>query len=76
VADAARNLEILCDRDDYDRSEHSDKSRVVTGVTVRVMTDKDPTGRDLTDRAVDMNLTSRHGNRNSGAGRKQRNRGQ
>ncbi|GJX04447.1 reverse transcriptase [Tanacetum coccineum] len=25
VADAARNLEILCDRDDYDRSERSDK---------------------------------------------------
>ncbi|GJU77919.1 zinc finger, CCHC-type, retrotransposon gag domain protein [Tanacetum coccineum] len=54
VADAARNLEILRDRDDYDRSERSDKRAV-----------------------VDMNLTSRHGNRNSGtdAGDSKGNRG-
>ncbi|GJV83722.1 putative nucleotidyltransferase, ribonuclease H [Tanacetum coccineum] len=52
-------------------------SRVVTGVTVRVMTDRKMTVKGLTGRAVvDMNLTSRHGNRNSGAGRDQRNRGQ
>ncbi|GKB01447.1 hypothetical protein Tco_0829491 [Tanacetum coccineum] len=49
VADAARNLEILRDREDYDRSEQSNKrhksedqyqpeplSRVVIGVTVRI----------------------------------------
>ncbi|GJV93933.1 putative reverse transcriptase domain-containing protein [Tanacetum coccineum] len=83
VADAARNLEILRDRDDYDRSERSDKRhksgdryQVVTGVTVRVMTDRKMTVKGLTGRAVvDMNLTSRHGNRNSGTGRDQRNRG-
>ncbi|GKE68620.1 hypothetical protein Tco_1526692, partial [Tanacetum coccineum] len=67
VADAARNLEILRDRDDYDRSERSVKilsgtrveivitltvSRVVTGVTVRVMTNRKITVKGLTGRAV------------------------
>ncbi|GJY60993.1 zinc finger, CCHC-type, retrotransposon gag domain protein [Tanacetum coccineum] len=62
VADAAHNLEILRDRDGYDRSERTrvetvitrTVSRVVTGVTVRVMTDRYLTGRDLTDRAVEF----------------------
>ncbi|GJR18942.1 zinc finger, CCHC-type, retrotransposon gag domain protein [Tanacetum coccineum] len=35
VADAARNLEILRDRDDYDRSERSDKRVVVQNVQGR-----------------------------------------
>ncbi|GKF57993.1 zinc finger, CCHC-type, retrotransposon gag domain protein, partial [Tanacetum coccineum] len=58
VADAAHNLEILRDRDDYDRSERSDKryirvetnisrtlSRIVIGVMIRKMTVKGLTGR-------------------------------
>ncbi|GJV20852.1 putative reverse transcriptase domain-containing protein [Tanacetum coccineum] len=113
VADAARNLEILRDRDDYDRSERSDK-RHKSGDRYQSATQQNSyrghdqkNDRQGSDRQggggnyrnnnnnnysrdnnrsnlnryrlyllYDMNLTSRHGNRNSGAGRDQRNRGQ
>ncbi|GJT48003.1 zinc finger, CCHC-type, retrotransposon gag domain protein [Tanacetum coccineum] len=113
VADAARNLEILRDRDDYDRSERSDK-RHKSGDRYQSDTQQNnyrshdqKNDRQGSDRQggggnyrnnnnnnysrdnnrsnlnryrlyllYDMNLTSRHGNRNSGAGRDQRNRGQ
>ncbi|GJR11062.1 putative nucleotidyltransferase, ribonuclease H [Tanacetum coccineum] len=113
VADAARNLEILRDRDDYDRSERSDK-RHKSGDRYQSDTQQNnyqshdqKNNRQGSDRQggggnyrnnnnnkysrdnnrsnlnryrlyllYDMNLTSRHGNRNSGAGRDQRNRGQ
>ncbi|GJT40474.1 zinc finger, CCHC-type, retrotransposon gag domain protein [Tanacetum coccineum] len=112
VADAARNLEILRDRDDYDRSERSDK-RHKSGDRYQSDTQQNnyrshdqKNDRQGSDRQggggnyrnnnnnkysrdnnrsnlnryrlyllYDMNLTSRHGNRNSGAGRDQRNRG-
>ncbi|GJR94184.1 zinc finger, CCHC-type, retrotransposon gag domain protein [Tanacetum coccineum] len=111
VADAARNLEILRDRDDYDRSERSDK-RHKSGDRYQSATQQNSyrghdqkNDRQGSDRQggggnyrnnnnnysrdnnrsnlnryrlyllYDMNLTSRHGNRNSGAGRDQRNRG-
>ncbi|GJV24377.1 zinc finger, CCHC-type, retrotransposon gag domain protein [Tanacetum coccineum] len=112
VADAARNLEILRDRDDYDRSERSDK-RHKSGDRYQPDTQQNnyrshdqKNDRQGSDRQggggnyrnnnnnnysrdnnrsnlnryrlyllYDMNLTSRHGNRNSGAGRDQRNRG-
>ncbi|GJW42487.1 hypothetical protein Tco_0071286, partial [Tanacetum coccineum] len=107
VADAARNLEILRDRDDYDRSERSDK-RHKSGDRFQSVTQQNSyrshdqkNDRQGSDRQggggnyrnnyfrdnnrsnlnryrlyllYDMNLTSRHGNRNSGAGRDQRNR--
>ncbi|GJW90226.1 zinc finger, CCHC-type, retrotransposon gag domain protein [Tanacetum coccineum] len=113
VADAARNLEILRDRDDYDRSERSDK-RHKSGDRYHPYSqqgkinrshgqsdDRQKNDRQGSDRQggggnyrnnnnnnrsnlnryrlyllYDMNLTSRHGNRNSGAGHDQRNRGQ
>ncbi|GJW13411.1 zinc finger, CCHC-type, retrotransposon gag domain protein [Tanacetum coccineum] len=113
VADAARNLEILRDRDDYDRSERSDK-RHKSGDRYQSATQQNSyrghdqkNDRQGSDRQggggnyrnnnnnnysrdnnrsnlnryrlyllYDMNLTSRHGNRNSGAGRDQRNRGE
>ncbi|GJV38149.1 putative reverse transcriptase domain-containing protein [Tanacetum coccineum] len=112
VADAARNLEILRDRDDYDRSERSDK-RHKSGDRYQSDTQQNnyrshdqKNDRQGSDRQggggnyrnnnnnnysrdnnrsnlnryrlyllYDMNLTSRHGNRNSGVGRDQRNRG-
>ncbi|GJV81488.1 reverse transcriptase, partial [Tanacetum coccineum] len=112
VADAARNLEILRDRDDYDRSERSDK-RHKSGDQYQPATQQSSyrshgqnndrhgsnrqggggnyrnnnnnnisrdNNRSNLNRyrlylLYDMNLTSRHGNRNSGAGRDQRNRG-
>ncbi|GKB70868.1 zinc finger, CCHC-type, retrotransposon gag domain protein [Tanacetum coccineum] len=118
VADAARNLEILRDRDDYDRSERSDKrhksgdryhpySQQGSHKSHGQSDDRQRSDRQGSDRQsggsnyrnnnnnnhsrdnnrsnlnryrlyllYDMNLTSRHGNRNSGAGRDQRNRGQ
>ncbi|GJU77491.1 hypothetical protein Tco_1274561 [Tanacetum coccineum] len=118
VADAARNLEILRDRDDYDRSERSDKrhksgdryhpySQQGSHRSHGQSDDRQKNDRQGSDRQggggnyrnnnnnnysrdnnrsnlnryrlyllYDMNLTSRHGNRNSGAGRDQRNRGQ
>ncbi|GJX14430.1 putative nucleotidyltransferase, ribonuclease H [Tanacetum coccineum] len=110
VVDAARNLEILRDRDDYDRSERSDKSgrpyQSATPAEIVTGDDRQKNDRQGSDRQggggnyrnnnnnnhsrdnnrsnlnryrlyllYDMNLTSRHGNRNSGAGRDQRNRG-
>ncbi|GJV65780.1 hypothetical protein Tco_1476608 [Tanacetum coccineum] len=81
-----RNLEILRDRDDYDRSERSDK-RHKSGDRYQSATqqnnyrshDQKLRSGNLYWQAVvllyDMNLTSRHGNRNSGAGRGPRNRG-
>ncbi|GJY46203.1 zinc finger, CCHC-type, retrotransposon gag domain protein [Tanacetum coccineum] len=117
VADAARNLEILRDRDDYDRSERSDKrhksgdryhpySQQGSHKSHGQSDDRQRSDRQGSDRQsggsnyrnnnnnnhsrdnnrsnlnryrlyllYDMNLTSRHGNRNSGAGRDQRNRG-
>ncbi|GJU06445.1 putative reverse transcriptase domain-containing protein [Tanacetum coccineum] len=69
VADAARNLEILRDRDDYDRSEHSDK-RHKSGVRF----DRQSSGSNY--RNNNNSNHSRDNNRNSGAGRDQRNRGQ
>ncbi|GKB43287.1 putative reverse transcriptase domain-containing protein [Tanacetum coccineum] len=96
VPNAARNLEILRDRDDYDRSERSDK-RHKSGDRYQSTTqqnsyqshdqkndhhrsDRQGGGGQILNQSrlyllYDMNLTSRHGNRNSGAGRDQRNRG-
>ncbi|GKF71906.1 hypothetical protein Tco_0208020, partial [Tanacetum coccineum] len=85
VADAARNLEILCDRDDYDRSERSDK-RHKSGD--RYQSDNqqnnyrshdqknDRQGSDRQDGGGNYrnNNYSRDNNRNSGAGHDQRNR--
>ncbi|GKB03269.1 putative reverse transcriptase domain-containing protein, partial [Tanacetum coccineum] len=106
------NLEILRDRDDYDRSERSDK-RHKSGDRYQSDTQQNnyrshdqKNDRQGSNRQggsgnyrnnnnnnysrdnnrsnlnryrlyllYDMNLTSRHGNRNSGAGRDQRNRG-
>ncbi|GKF34526.1 putative reverse transcriptase domain-containing protein, partial [Tanacetum coccineum] len=117
VADAARNLEILRDRDDYERSDHSDKrhksgdryhpySQQGSHRSHGQSDDRQRSDKQGSDRQsggsnyrnnnnsnhsrdnnrsnlnryrlyllYDMNLTSRHGNRNSGAGRDQRNRG-
>ncbi|GJX13125.1 putative nucleotidyltransferase, ribonuclease H [Tanacetum coccineum] len=83
VVDAARNLEILRDRDDYDRSERSDKRLRGGGGNYRNNNNSNHSrdnNRSNLNRyrlylLYDMNLTSRHGNRNSGAGRDQRNRG-
>ncbi|GJX23648.1 zinc finger, CCHC-type, retrotransposon gag domain protein, partial [Tanacetum coccineum] len=112
VVDAASNLEILRDRDYYERSERSDK-RHKSGDRYQSATQQNSyrghdqkNDRQGSDRQggggnyrnnnnnnysrdnnrsnlnryrlyllYDMNLTSRHGNRNSGAGRDQRNRG-
>ncbi|GJT58364.1 putative nucleotidyltransferase, ribonuclease H [Tanacetum coccineum] len=89
VADAARNLEILRDRDDYDRSERSDK-RHKSGDRYQSATQQnsyrghdqknDRQGSDRQGgggnyRNNNNNNYSRDGNRNSGAGRDQRNRG-
>ncbi|GJX43215.1 zinc finger, CCHC-type, retrotransposon gag domain protein [Tanacetum coccineum] len=90
VADAARNLEILRDRDDYDRSERSDK-RHKSGDRYQSDTQQnnyrshdqknDRQGSDRQGgggnyRNNNNNNYSRDNNRNSGAGRDQRNRGQ
>ncbi|GKE71955.1 zinc finger, CCHC-type, retrotransposon gag domain protein [Tanacetum coccineum] len=90
VADAARNLEILRDRDDYDRSERSDK-RHKSGDRYQSATQQnsyrghdqknDRQGSDRQGgggnyRNNNNNNYSRDNNRNSGAGREQRNRGQ
>ncbi|GJR86220.1 zinc finger, CCHC-type, retrotransposon gag domain protein [Tanacetum coccineum] len=90
VADAARNLEILRDRDDYDRSERSDK-RHKSGDRYQSATQQnsyrghdqknDRQGSDRQGgggnyRNNNNNNYSRDNNRNSGAGRDQRNRGQ
>ncbi|GJY54676.1 putative reverse transcriptase domain-containing protein, partial [Tanacetum coccineum] len=90
VADAARNLEILRDRDDYDRSERSDK-RHKSGDRYQSDTQQnnyrshdqknDRQGSDRQGgggnyRNNNNNKYSRDNNRNSGAGRDQRNRGQ
>ncbi|GJQ90832.1 hypothetical protein Tco_0001971 [Tanacetum coccineum] len=89
VADAARNLEILRDRDDYDRSERSDK-RHKSGDRYQSATQQnsyrghdqknDRQGSDIsvvvTTRNNNNNNYSRDNNRNSGAGRDQKNRGQ
>ncbi|GJS78402.1 putative reverse transcriptase domain-containing protein [Tanacetum coccineum] len=80
VADAAkRNLEIHVTGMTNDRptSEQRGKLSQQGSPGARpVMTDRKMTVKGLTGRAVvDMNLTSRHGNRNSGTGRDQRNRG-
>ncbi|GJU18395.1 putative reverse transcriptase domain-containing protein [Tanacetum coccineum] len=61
VADAARNLEILRDRDDYDRSERSDKRHKSGGADI--------------SRSTQQNNVLRGHDQNSGAGRDQRNRG-
>ncbi|GJR87793.1 retrotransposon protein, putative, ty3-gypsy subclass [Tanacetum coccineum] len=89
VADAARNLEILRDRDDYDRSERSDK-RHKSGDRFQSATQQnsyrshdqknDRQGSDRQGgggnyRNNNNNNYSRDNNRNSGAGRDQRNRG-
>ncbi|GJR42077.1 putative nucleotidyltransferase, ribonuclease H [Tanacetum coccineum] len=89
VADAARNLEILRDRDDYDRSERSDK-RHKSGDRYQSATQQnsyrghdqknDRQGSDRQGgggnyRNNNNNNYSRDNNRNSGAGRDQRNRG-
>ncbi|GJU11650.1 hypothetical protein Tco_1134046 [Tanacetum coccineum] len=73
VADAARNLEILRDRDDYDRSERSDK-RHKSGDRYQSATQQiSYRGHDQkNDR---QGSDSRAGWWNSGAGRDQRNRG-
>ncbi|GJX97427.1 hypothetical protein Tco_0353225 [Tanacetum coccineum] len=90
VADAARNLEILRDRDDYDRSERirvetdisRTLSRIIIGVTASEKEKKnDRQGSDRQGgggnyRNNNNNKYSRDNNRNSGAGRDQRNRGQ
>ncbi|GJV31526.1 zinc finger, CCHC-type, retrotransposon gag domain protein [Tanacetum coccineum] len=108
VADAARNLEILRDRDDYDRSEpyrvedplssdtQQNNYRSHDQKNDRQGSDRQGGGGNYRNNnnnkysrdnnrsnlnryrlylLYDMNLTSRHGNRNSGAGRDQRNRG-
>ncbi|GJW81832.1 putative reverse transcriptase domain-containing protein [Tanacetum coccineum] len=90
VADAARNLEILRDRDDYDRSERSDK-RHKSGDRYQPDTQQnnyrshdqknDRQGSDRQGgggnyRNNNNNNYSRDNNRNSGAGHDQRNRGQ
>ncbi|GJT15540.1 hypothetical protein Tco_0874246 [Tanacetum coccineum] len=74
VADAARNLEILCDRDDYDRSERSDK-RQKSGDRYHPYSQQGQGGGG-NYRNNNNNNYSRDNNRNSGAGRDQRNRGQ
>ncbi|GJT70484.1 hypothetical protein Tco_1029770 [Tanacetum coccineum] len=99
VADAARNLEILRDRDDYDRSERSDK-RHKSGDRYQSATQQNSyrghdqkNDRQGSDRQGgggnyrnnnnnnnnnnhnNNNNYSRDNNRNSGAGRDQRNRG-
>ncbi|GJX02811.1 zinc finger, CCHC-type, retrotransposon gag domain protein [Tanacetum coccineum] len=73
VADVARNLEILRDRDDYDRSERSDKS-------IRVETDISRHRRIFSEVHDQKDMTSGSdrqggGGWNSGDGRDQRNRG-
>ncbi|GJR43287.1 hypothetical protein Tco_1311390 [Tanacetum coccineum] len=85
VADAARNLEILRDRDDYDRSERSDK-RHKSGDRYQSATQQnsyrghdqknDRQGSDRQGgggnyRNNNNNNYSRDNNRNSGAGRDQ-----
>ncbi|GKC65763.1 hypothetical protein Tco_1098361, partial [Tanacetum coccineum] len=90
VADVARNLEILRDRDDYDRSERSDK-RHKSGDRYQSATQQnsyrghdqkndcqgsDRQGGGGNYRNNNNNNYSRDNNRNSGAGRDQRNRGQ
>ncbi|GJS63531.1 putative nucleotidyltransferase, ribonuclease H [Tanacetum coccineum] len=90
VADAARNLEILRDRDDYDRSERSDK-RHKSGDRYQSATQQnsyrghdqknDRQGSDRQGgggnyRNNNNNNYSHDKNRNSGDGRDQRNRGQ
>ncbi|GJY78796.1 retrotransposon protein, putative, ty3-gypsy subclass [Tanacetum coccineum] len=67
VADAARNLEILRDRDDYERSDRSDKRHKSGDRYHRTEQQGSSTG---------SRNHSRDNNRNSGAGRDQRNRGQ
>ncbi|GJW42506.1 zinc finger, CCHC-type, retrotransposon gag domain protein [Tanacetum coccineum] len=79
VADAARNLEILRDRDDYDRSERSDKRAVVvtTVTTITTTTLVTTTGRILIVivlAVLGSESTSRRGNRNSGTGATKGNR--
>ncbi|GJZ72016.1 putative reverse transcriptase domain-containing protein [Tanacetum coccineum] len=92
VADAARNLEILRDRDDYDRSERSDK-RHKSGD--RYQPDTQQNNYRSHDQKNDRHGSNRQGgggnnnnnnnnnnnyssgnNRSSGAGHDQRNRGQ
>ncbi|GJT06199.1 putative reverse transcriptase domain-containing protein [Tanacetum coccineum] len=90
VADAARNFEILRDRDDYDRPERSDK-RHKSGDQHQSFTQQnshrghdqrndrhgsDRQGGSGNYRNNNSNNHSRDNNRNSGAGRDQRNRGQ
>ncbi|GJV59060.1 zinc finger, CCHC-type, retrotransposon gag domain protein [Tanacetum coccineum] len=73
VADAARNLEILRDRDDYDRSERSDK-RHKSGDRYQSATQQNNyRGHDQKKMS---SRVDRQAGRNSGAGRDQRNRGQ
>ncbi|GKF91315.1 zinc finger, CCHC-type, retrotransposon gag domain protein [Tanacetum coccineum] len=89
VANAARNLEILRDRDDYDRSERSDK-RHKSGDRYQSDTQQnnyrshdqknnrqgsDKQGGGGNYRNNNNNNYSRDNNRNSGARRDQRNKG-
>ncbi|GJW51996.1 putative nucleotidyltransferase, ribonuclease H [Tanacetum coccineum] len=95
VANVARNLEILRDRDDYDRSERSDKrhksgdryhpySQQGSHRSHGQSDDRQKNDRQGSDRQGgggnyrnnNNNNYSRDNNRNSGAGRDQRNRGQ
>ncbi|GJU19712.1 putative reverse transcriptase domain-containing protein [Tanacetum coccineum] len=90
VADAARNFEILRDRDDYDRPERSDKRHKSGDQHQSSNQQNSHRGHDQRNdrhgsdrqggsgnyRNNNSNNHSRDNNRNSGAGRDQRNRGQ
>ncbi|GJU97264.1 putative nucleotidyltransferase, ribonuclease H [Tanacetum coccineum] len=90
VADAARNFEILRDRDDYDRPERSDKRHKSGDQHQSSNQQNSHRGHDQRNdrhgsdrqggsgnyRNNNSNNHSRDNNRNFGAGRDQRNRGQ
>ncbi|GJU50247.1 putative reverse transcriptase domain-containing protein [Tanacetum coccineum] len=90
VADAARNFEILRDRDDYDRPERSDKRHKSGDQHQSSDQQNSHRGHDQRNdrhgsdrqggsgnyRNNNSNNHFRDNNRNSGAGRDQRNRGQ
>ncbi|GJT02254.1 zinc finger, CCHC-type, retrotransposon gag domain protein [Tanacetum coccineum] len=90
VADAARNFEILRDRDDYDRPERSDKRHKSGDQHQSSNQQNSHRGHDQRNdrhgsdrqggsgnyRNNNSNNHSRDNNRNSGAGRDHRNRGQ
>ncbi|GJU18870.1 putative reverse transcriptase domain-containing protein [Tanacetum coccineum] len=90
VTDAARNFEILRDRDDYDRPERSDKRHKSGDQHQSSNQQNSHRGHDQRNdrhgsdrqggsgnyRNNNSNNHSRDNNRNAGAGRDQRNRGQ